>query len=106
MNAFELGVLATPIAGFVGGLTAAKGLSVPAKITAGGLGFGVGIGVLLSLLGIGWVVEKIAGIAKTRGLKRSRAVQDFTGLILLFTMLILPLPAWLMAVRAVRAIFR
>lgn len=95
MNIFELNVFASPVCGLIGGLAATKGMTVIPKILAGSLGVAVGVGLYVGVIGMGWLVAKVAGVEKPKNSRELEKTGTIMGIFVLLPMLGLPfLSAW------------
>jgi hypothetical protein len=106
MNIFELNVVASPVGGLVGGLSAAKGMSGVSTALAIGAGVVVGVGLYFGVLGAGWVTAKIAGVEKPTNRKSLDKAGTILSIVVLLPMLVMPfISAWT-AHLLVEALFR
>lgn len=90
MNIFELNIIATPVLGIAGGLTAVNGMSGGTMVAAGGLGFGVGIGLYFGVTGLGALVMKTTGVGQAENSGKPSRVEAIAGWVIILLMLALP----------------
>ena len=106
MNIFELNLIASPIGGLVGGLTATKEIAGASSVVAGAIGLVVGVGLYFGTLAFVLVAGEIVGVAKPGEGKRLRWLCSITSLLVLLPMLVLPILSGITAHWIVGGLYR
>lgn len=87
---FELNVIVSLLLGFIGGLSAVRGLSGRALMAAGGIGLGVGVGMCIGIICLGVISAQITNKDQIRNVDKIDRKGSI--LALLYILLMLPLP--------------